>query len=92
MSEKLQIFISSPSDVADERRRAALVIKRLNREFARFFNLEAVLWEREPMRASGHFQDVIVPPSATDIVVVILCARLGARVTCMAQQGRKTPP
>jgi hypothetical protein len=55
-----RVFISSPSDVAAERRRAALVIGRLAREFARFFAVEAVLWEYETMLAHGHFQDIIV--------------------------------
>ncbi len=77
MAQPLKIFISSPGDVGDERRRAALVISRLKREFARFFDLSAVLWEYEPMLSSGHFQDVIDPPSSADIVVLILWSRLG---------------
>jgi hypothetical protein len=36
-----------------------------------------VLWEREPLLASHHFQDLITPPHDTDIVVVILWSRLG---------------
>src|SRR5438445_319559 len=57
MARPLKIFISSPGDVADERRRAALVISLLKREFARFLDISAVLWEYEPMLSSGHFQD-----------------------------------
>ena len=77
MAQQLRIFISSPGDVTDERRRAALVISRLRREFVRFFELSAVLWEYEPMLSSGHFQDIIDPPSGADIVVLILWSRLG---------------
>src|SRR5712671_2376494 len=77
MAQQLRIFISSPGDVRDERRRAALVISRLKREFVRFFDLTAVLWEYEPMLSSGHFQDIIDPPSTADIVVLILWSRLG---------------
>jgi tetratricopeptide (TPR) repeat protein len=77
MARPLKIFISSPGDVADERRRAALVISLLRREFARFFDISAVLWEYEPMLSSGHFQDIISPPSTADIVVLILWSRLG---------------
>ncbi len=77
MAQQFRIFISSPGDVGDERRRAALVISRLKREFVRFFELSAVLWEYEPMLGSGHFQDIIYPPSKTDIVVLILWSRLG---------------
>src|SRR5271163_3928904 len=74
---QIRIFISSPDDVADERRRAAIVINRLAHEFLRFFELTAVLWEYEPMLASGHFQDAIVRPSDADIVVILLWSRLG---------------
>jgi tetratricopeptide (TPR) repeat protein len=74
---QIRIFISSPDDVADERRRAAIVINRLAHEFVRFFELTAVLWEYEPMLASGHFQDAIVRPSDADIVVILLWSRLG---------------
>ena len=77
MAQTFKIFISSPGDVNDERRRAALVISRLKREFAHFFDISAVLWEYEPMLSSGHFQDIIDPPSTADIVVVILWSRLG---------------
>src|SRR6266702_699592 len=77
MARPLKIFISSPGDVADERRRAALVISLLKREFARFLYISAVLWEYEPMLSSGHFQDIIDPPSSADIVVLILWSRLG---------------
>ena len=77
MGQRFRIFISSPGDVGDERRRAALVVSRLKREFARFFEISAVLWEYEPMLASGHFQDVIDPPGESDVVVLILWSRLG---------------
>lgn len=77
MAQPLKIFISSPGDVMEERRRAALVISRLRREFARFFDISAMLWEYEPMLSSGHFQDIIDPPSTADIVVLILWSRLG---------------
>ncbi len=77
MVESVRIFVSSPGDVPDERLRASLVVSRLKREFARFFDLSKVLWEYEPMLASGHFQDVIDPPSNADIFVLILWSRLG---------------
>jgi hypothetical protein len=77
MANPLRIFISSPGDVVPERRRAALVIENLAKDYARFFEIEPYLWETEPMLASGHFQDAIVPPGETDIVILILWARLG---------------
>src|SRR3984893_2536240 len=77
MANPLRIFISSPGDVVPERRRAALVIEKLAKDYARFFEIQPYLWETEPMLASGHFQDAIVPPGETDIVVLILWSRLG---------------
>jgi len=77
MPQRFRIFISSPGDVNDERRRAALVIGRLKREFASFFDITPVLWEYEPMLSSGHFQDIIDPPADADILVLILWSRLG---------------
>ncbi len=77
MPKPLRIFISSPGDVSAERRRSALVVESLKKEFARFFDISAYLWEHEAMLATGHFQDVIAPPSQSDIVVLILWSRLG---------------
>ena len=45
MIQRLRIFMSSPGDVDNERRRAALVIGHLKRDFAAFFDVTAVLWE-----------------------------------------------
>lgn len=77
VTKVLRIFISSPGDVASERRRVALVIEKLAKVYARFFAIEPTLWEVEPMLASGHFQDNIIPPSATDIFILIVWSRLG---------------
>jgi len=87
MAQALRIFISSPGDVEDERRRAAIVVGRLAREFARFFEIKPVLWEYEPMLASGHFQDIIEPPSRSDIEVVILWSRLGTPLPAERYRG-----
>src|SRR5688572_2515403 len=73
----VRIFISSPSDVRAERLIATRLIQRLQLEYAHHFRIEAVLWEREPLIATEHFQTSITPPSETDIVVVILWSRLG---------------
>jgi hypothetical protein len=78
VTTSLRIFISSPGDVAPERRRAALVTEKLAKDYARFFDIKPYLWESEPMLASGHFQDAIVPPDETDIVVMC-CGRVSAR-------------
>jgi WD40 repeat protein/TPR repeat protein len=77
LKQRLRIFVSSPGDVKAEREIAALTIERLAQDYARFYQIEPYLWEYEAMVASGHFQDSIEPPSAFDIVVLILWSRLG---------------
>jgi acyl carrier protein len=77
MAQRLRIFISSPGDVPDERLRADLIIDKLAQDYSRYFVIESYRWEHEPMLASGHFQDAIEPPSASDIVILILWSRLG---------------
>ena len=77
MAGQLRIFISSPGDVIPERRRARLVIDKLAKDYARFFEIRSDLWETEPMLASGTFQDNITPPSQSDVMVLIVWSRLG---------------
>jgi WD40 repeat protein len=77
MRQRLRIFVSSPGDVKAAREIAALTIERLAQDYARFFTIEPYLWEFEAMIASGHFQDSIEPPSAFDVVIMILWSRLG---------------
>jgi formylglycine-generating enzyme required for sulfatase activity len=76
----LRVFISSPGDVRPERLIAERVVRRLGQEFAYHLAVEPVLWEREPLIASQHFQENITPPRDTDIVVVILWSRLGVQL------------
>ncbi len=73
----LRVFLSSPGDVGLERLLAVRILERLQGEFATAVRVEPILWEDLPMRATGHFQEQIVPPSQTDIVVAILWSRLG---------------
>ena len=77
MPSQLRIFVSSPSDVREERLRAQLVIAKLARDYRGYVEVTPYFWENEPLRASGHFQDEIEPPSRHDIVVLILWSRLG---------------
>jgi hypothetical protein len=43
------IFISSPSDVSQERERAREVIESLRRRYSRHFALKPVFWEDLPL-------------------------------------------
>ncbi|MGG5890096.1 AAA family ATPase [Falsiroseomonas sp. HC035] len=86
----IRIFISSPSDVRSERLLAERVILRLAREFAYQFKVEPILWEREPLLATHHFQDLILPPSQADIVVTVLWSRLGVPLPVDRFRGAKS--
>jgi tetratricopeptide (TPR) repeat protein len=76
----LQIFISSPGDVYEERALANRVIDRLQSEYIGRLVLEPVLWEHEPLVATSTFQHQIVKPSETDVVIAILWSRLGTKL------------
>jgi tetratricopeptide (TPR) repeat protein len=82
----LRIFISSPGDVAEERLIARRVIGRLDAQIGDAVRLQPVFWEHEPLLATASFQEQLVLPSQTDIVVVILFARLG---TVLPSQVRR---
>ena len=75
--KRLQIFISSPSDVEPERVVAERVVARLDRQFSAHATLQSVRWERKPLRATSHFQKQIPSAADADIVVVILWWHLG---------------
>lgn len=77
MKPRFRIFVSSPGDVKRARELAALTIEKLAQDYARYLHVEPYLWEFEAMLASGHFQDSIEPPSAFDVVVLIVWSRLG---------------
>lgn len=69
--------MSSPGDVLPERHRASQVIERLAQRFGGALSLEPIFWEWEPLTAGKHFQENIVRPSTTDVVVMIVWSRLG---------------
>lgn len=79
--KKLRIFISSPSDVQQERVVAKKVITELNKTFAKYVELIPLLWEDMPLLASSSFQkgiDQIINKYSIDIAVFILWSRLGS--------------
>ncbi|MGH8608136.1 MAG: hypothetical protein ACREX9_12160 [Gammaproteobacteria bacterium] len=83
----LKIFLSSPSDVCDERALARTVLERLSQEYAlrRRIHIEEVSWDDPgapvPMDAHLTPQEAIdkrrPKPSQCDIVVVVLWSRMG---------------
>ena len=56
---RISLFVSSPGDVAHERRVARETIARLNAEFADRMVLDAYFWEYEPFDFSKSFQEQI---------------------------------
>ncbi|MFL5288458.1 MAG: hypothetical protein ACJ8AW_47765, partial [Rhodopila sp.] len=76
----IRLFISSPADVSAERRRAALVVERLNGEFAGRVRIEPVLREEYFYSAHAGFQDQITEAATCDIVIAIFGGRIGTRL------------
>jgi non-specific serine/threonine protein kinase len=76
--EPVKIFIASPSDVAEERSLAYRAIERLRREFADRAEIQAMIWEHEPLYATSDFQSQIGTPATSDIFVLMLWARFGS--------------
>ncbi len=89
---KLSVFISSPGDVGQERVLATHVLERLQGEFSGQVELQPIIWEHEPLRATATFQEQIPPPSGTDIVVCILWSRLGTRLPENFRPAPGMPP
>ncbi len=75
--KKLQVFVSSPGDVAEERLIARRVIGRLEAQFGDVLHLEPMFWEHEPLLATASFQEQMPRTSESDIAIVILWSRIG---------------
>jgi WD40 repeat protein len=76
----VRVFISSPSDVEDERQGAAKVIERLNGVHGRHVTLEAILWEQQVYDANRSFQEQIAAMQDMDLVIGILWKRIGSEL------------
>ena len=76
--EPVKIFIASPSDVLEERLLAYRAIERLRKEFADRAEIQAMIWEHEPLLATSDFQSQIGTPAKSDIFVLMLWARFGS--------------
>ena len=76
----LRIFVSSPGDVPDERRRVDLVVERLNTEFAERVRIETIRWESAYYSAHDTFQKQIPEAADCDLVVAVFRARLGTEL------------
>ena len=80
VEQVLRLFVSSPGDVSNERRRIEAVIERLNGEFSGRARIEAIRWETSYYSAHETFQDQIPEARDCDLVVGILGVRLGTEL------------
>lgn len=78
---KVKIFVSSPRDVANERKRVAWIAERLNGEFRHVVEFDTILWESDIYTAhDGGYQrqiDQRATPADCDIVISLFWGRLG---------------
>jgi hypothetical protein len=87
----IRVFISSPSDVAPERARAALVLRELAAESDGGVRFTPILWEENYYSAHRTFQDAIAKPSSCDLVLCILHKRLGTELPPEYNRADGTP-
>jgi hypothetical protein len=71
------VFVSSPSDAGDERKRVVRLIERLNVDFSDVAELRPVLWEDRVYEAHEGFQEQIRASTDCDVVIAVLRGRVG---------------
>lgn len=76
----VRLFVSSPGDVEDERKRVEFVAERLNGEYAGVARFETIRWETKFYKAHDTFQKQIPEAAECDIVIAIFWARLGSEL------------
>ena len=74
----LNIFVSSPGDVQQERERVDFVVARLNAEYVGRVRLQTVRWEKSYYSSHDTFQAQIPEAAMCDLVVAVFGARLGS--------------
>jgi WD40 repeat protein len=89
--QSIRIFVSSPSDVKEERQICGKVIERIQGKYWSFVRLDDVFWEEKAIRATAHYQDELINPGECDIVLGILWSRLGSPLPARFQQDRDGP-
>lgn len=78
---EITIFISSPGDVSAERMIADRVLRKLQKEYAKFTAIRPIIWENLPLTSTQTFQDginAVLEEKEVDIAVFILGNRLGS--------------
>jgi hypothetical protein len=76
----IKLFVASPGDVMQERKRLDAIVARLNTAFAAAARFDCIRWERSFYKANRNFQEQIPEPAECDIVIVIFGDRLGSEL------------
>jgi hypothetical protein len=76
----VRVFISSPSDVQDERAKAREAFERLQTDFNGYLRVDPYLWEEKPMQAHTGFQAQIEEVSKFDLFVCFFWGTLGTPI------------
>ena len=76
--KQVRLFVSSPSDVGDERERLLELIAALNRRYQDSVEITGIFWEEKTYSAGSTFQIQIDEPAESDLVICILWTRLGS--------------
>jgi hypothetical protein len=83
-NQTIRIFVGSPGDVAEERKRAFGIIERLNRDpLLDGFEIKAVGWDRTPyanttwLSPQRAIDERLPRPSGCDIALFVLWGRIG---------------
>ena len=63
----IRIFISSPGDVKEERKRAGEVVEKLQKRYAGRLILQTVDWKKMPLTVTGSFQQEIEKHLNSDV-------------------------
>ncbi len=76
--QTISLFVSSPGDVREERQIVGSIVERVQARYWNFVRIDPVMWEKEPLRATAHFNEELVKPSDCDLFIGILWSRLGS--------------
>ena len=79
-AQRVRLFVSSPTDAADERRRVDFTVERLNTEFAGRVAIETIRWETRYYSAHDSFLPQIPEAADCDLVIALFRSRLGSPV------------
>lgn len=93
MAAAYKIFLSSPSDVEDERLAVQRVVDQINAARAPDqATFELFRWEEQFYTADSTFQDQVVQPADCDLVICLFWKRLGSELPPHYQRPDGTTP